>query len=92
MNTVRKASVLLMYLRRNGYSDTANALWLLFVWNNHKCTGQQQLVDWLNGNGSIESLLNKVEFTFTDIEVITVKIGFKSLNKLLAVLPKGIEL
>ncbi len=88
MTTVRKAQVALMYLNRNGYSEAANALWLLLVWNNYKCSGQQQLVDWLNGNGSIESLLNKIEFTFTGIELITVKAGFKSLNKLLAVLPK----
>jgi hypothetical protein len=89
MNTVRKASVVLLYLRRNGYSDAANSLWLIIMMSRN--TDRLKLIDWFNGNGSIEPLLNKVLFVKTGMEIINIKIGFKSLNKLLAVLPKEIK-
>ncbi len=89
MNTVRKMAVVLMYLRRNGYSDAANTLWLLIVVS--RDTDRVNLLNWLHNNGSIDSLLNKVLFLNTGNEIINIKIGFKSLNKLMAVLPKGIS-
>jgi len=89
MSTVRKANVVLLYLRRNGYSDTANTLWLLLAMS--KGVNQLKLIDWLNNNGSIEPLLNKVLFLNTGTEIINIRIGLKSLNKLLAVLPKRIN-
>lgn len=86
MNTVRKASVVLLYLRRNGYSDAANTLWLVIMMS--RSTNRAKLLDWLHNNGSIEPLLKQVLFLNTGMEIINIKIGFKSLNKLLAVLPK----
>jgi hypothetical protein len=89
MNTVRKAAVVLLYLRRNGYSDAANTLWLMIMMS--RGADRLKLIDWLHNNGSIDSLLNKVLFLNTGMEIINIKIGFKSLNKLLAVLPKEIK-
>jgi hypothetical protein len=89
MNTVRKAAVVLLYLRRNGYSESANTLWLLIMMS--RGTDRVRLLNWLNNNGSIEPLLNKVLFLNTGTEIINIRIGFKSLNKLLAVLPKRID-
>jgi hypothetical protein len=56
-----------------------------------KGVNQLKLIDWLNNNGSIEPLLNKVLFLNTGTEIINIRIGLKSLNKLLAVLPKRIN-
>lgn len=88
MNAVRKANVVLLYLRRNGYSDSANTLWLMLLIANHQGTVRQAMLAWLNGTGSIKPVLNKTEFLFNGIELINIKIGFNTLNKLLAVLPK----
>lgn len=88
MNTVRKMAVVLMYLRRNGYSDAANTLWLMIMMS--RGTDRVYLLDWLHNNGSINPLLNKVLFLNNGTETINIKIGFNSLNKLMAVLPKGI--
>jgi hypothetical protein len=81
-------AVVLMYLRRNGYSDTANTLWLLIMMS--RGTDRVCLLNWLHNNGFINPLLNKVLFLNTGDEIINIKIGFNSINKLMAVLPKGI--
>ena len=88
MNAVRKANVVLLYLRRNGYSDSANTSWLMLLMANHKGTVRQALLAWLNGTGSIKPVLNKTEFLFNGTELINIKIGFNSLNKLMTVLSK----
>lgn len=89
MNTVRKANVVRLYLIRNGYSDAANTFWLMLAFS--KGNDQLILINWLNGTGSIESVLNKLLFLNTGTEIINIKTAFKSLNKLLAVLPKELK-
>ena len=89
MRIVRRAAVVLMYLRRSGYNEAANALWLLIVMS--EGNDRQLLINWLHCNGDITPLLNRVLFLSGGKEVIDIKAGFKSLNKLLAVLPKEIK-
>ena len=91
MNTVRKAYVVHMYLIRNGYSDAANALWLMLALANVDCRDRQSITDWFNGIGSIDSFLNSILFLYQDERLIGIKTGFKTLPKLLAVLPKEIK-
>lgn len=87
MNTVRKANVVLLYLIRNGYSDAAHTFWLILAFS--RGNDQLILINWLNGTGSIDSVLNKMLFLNNGIQIINIKTAFKSLNKLMAVLPKG---
>ncbi len=86
MNTVRKLRVVHMYLMRNGYSDAANIIWLMYIHANNR----NQLIDWLHNGGSIyPPYLHKYLFVLDGaIGTIYINAGFKSLNKLLAVLPK----
>lgn len=88
MNTVRKANVVHMYLIRNGYSDAAKALWLMLALANVDCKDKQDIIAWLNGSGSIDSFLHSILFLNNGTEIINIKLGFKSLTKLLVVLPK----
>ena len=87
MNPVRKARVIHMYLVRTGYSDTAKALWLMLALANVDCKDKQDIIAWLNGSGSIDSFLNSILFLNTGTEIINIRLGFKSLKKLMAVLP-----
>lgn len=84
MNTVRKLRVVHMYLVRNGYSEAANVLWLMYIHNPNR----RQLLNWLKHGSNINYLLNQHLFVFDGTCIIEVKAGFKSLPKLLAVLPK----
>ncbi len=83
MNTVQKLRVMHMYLIRNGYSAAASTLWLMYIHNRNR----SQLINWLQHGSSINHLLNQYLFVFESTCAIEVKIGFKSLNKLMAVLP-----
>lgn len=84
MNTVRKLRVVHMYLVRNGYSEAAHLLWLMYIHNPNR----GQLLNWLKNGSNINYLLNQYLFIFSGTCIIEVKAGFKSLTKLLAVLPK----
>lgn len=84
MNTVRKLRIIHMYLIRNGYSEAAHLLWLMYVHNPNR----SQLINWLNYGSNINYLLNQYLFVFGGTCIIEVKSGFNSLPKLMAVLPK----
>lgn len=87
MNTVRKLRIMHMYLIRNGYSDTDHTLWLFLQLARGNKILTLVLVNWLNGNGSIDPLLTKTLFLFDVLTIIRIKSGIKSLKKLMAVLP-----
>lgn len=87
MNTVRRLRAVHMYLVRNGYSEAAHLLWLLYIHNQNR----GQLLDWLKNGSNISYLLHQYLFVFGGNYTIEVKAGFKSLNKLLAVLPKEMK-
>jgi hypothetical protein len=69
---------------RNGYSEAAHLLWVMYIHNPNR----NQLLDWLKNGSNIYYLLNQYLFVFGGESIIEVKAGFKSLTKLLAVLPK----
>lgn len=83
MNTVRKLRVMHMYMIRNGYSEAANILWLMYIHSPNR----SQLTSWLKNGSNINYLLNQYLFVFDGTCIIEVKAGFKSLKKLMAVLP-----
>ena len=87
MNTVRKLRIMHMYLIRNGYSEAASTLWLMYIHNPNR----HQLIDWLKNGSNINYLLNQYLFVFDGTCIIEVKAGFKSLKKLMAVLPNDGE-
>lgn len=87
MNTVRKLRIMYMYLIRNGYSEAANVLWLMYIHNPNR----SQLTSWLKNGSNINYLLNQYLFVFDGTCIIEVKAGFKSLKKLMAVLPNDGE-
>jgi hypothetical protein len=87
MKTVSKLRVMHLYLIRNGYSEAADILWLMYI---HNCN-RAHLIDWLTNGSNIYYLLNQYLFVFGGINIIEVKAGFKSLKKLMAVLPKRIN-
>lgn len=93
MNTVRKANVVLLYLRRNGYSVTEDTIRIILAMANSNEEDRLKVNLWLNGYGGfyIEPLINRIKFLWKGIERFSFNKQFESLNKLLAVMPKELK-
>lgn len=90
MDTVRKANVVLLYLRRNGYSETERIVRIILAMANNHPDDRYNVEIWLQNNWifCIESLIKRTEFLWEGTDRYFIHQGFDQLHKLLAVLPE----